>query len=355
MRKEMGAMATFNIDVSVGIFEGGAGSDVFNFYHRGIYLHVYGNAGDDTFNFFSDMPWDWELYGGRRNYLSGGDGNDSFYGNGHTVAWLLGGGGDDLFTGFVWYGSTGSGALGGTGNDTYYVDPASPYPIVENPGEGNDTVVLLYAAPYTRPANVENVIVLGAPPPPPPGGTTITGDNSNNTLTGTAIAETIYGLGGSDTLTGGGGNDTLDGGTGSDKLYGGSGADLLKGGDGNDTLRGDSGRDEAWGGTGADTFVFANGSFGGATATSCDVIHDFSHAQGDRIKLTSVDAKTSTTINDTFAFIGTAGFHDVAGELRYQQIDGNTYVQGDTDGDGAADFWIKLDGLQTLASSDFYL
>ena len=346
-------MATFNIDVPYGIFQGGARDDVFNLTRRGLYLRVYGNGGDDVFNFFTDMPYFLDAV--RPNFIEGGDGNDTFYCNGYDTGWLSGGAGNDVFYGLTPRISDSTGARGGTGDDTYYIDPANPAFVVENPGEGNDTVVLLYAAPYTRPANVENVIVLGSPPPPPPGGTTITGDNSNNTLTGTASAETIYGLGGSDTLSGGGGSDTLDGGTGSDKLYGGSGADLLKGGDGNDTLRGDSGRDEAWGGAGADVFVFANGSFGGASAATCDVIHDFSHAQGDRIKLTSVDAKTSTTINDAFAFIGTASFHHVAGELRYQQIDGNTYVQGDTNGDGAADFWIKLDGLQTLASGDFYL
>ena len=348
-------MATFNIDVISGTYNGGSGDDVFNMSRRSSTLHVYGNGGDDTFNFFTDMPWFMDL-GGRHSTFDGGDGNDSFYANGYMVSWLYGGPGDDLFVGIVG-GSDGPVANGGPGNDTYYVDPARPYYIGENAGEGNDTVVLLYAAPYTKPANVENVIVLSGspPPPPPPANNTITGDNLDNTLTGGSIAETIYGLGGNDTLSGGGGNDTIDGGSGNDRLNGGSGADLLKGGDGNDTLRGDAGRDEAWGGAGADTFVFANGSFGGASASTCDVIHDFSHTQGDRIRLTSVDAKSGSTTNDAFAFIGTASFHHVAGELRYEQISGNTYVQGDTNGDGVADFWIRLDGSQTLTSGDFYL
>jgi hypothetical protein len=59
MRKEMGAMATFNIDVSVGIFEGGAGSDVFNF--------------------FTDMPYFLDAV--RPNFIEGGAGNDNFYCN----------------------------------------------------------------------------------------------------------------------------------------------------------------------------------------------------------------------------------------------------------------------------------
>ena len=348
-------MATFNINDISGTFNGGSGNDVFNMFRRSTFLHVYGNGGEDTFNFYTDMPWFIDL-GFRHSTFDGGPGNDSFYANGHLVSWLYGGAGDDLFVGVVG-GSDGPVASGGTGNDTYYVDPARPYSIVENAGEGNDTVVLLYAGTYVKPANVENVIVAGSPPPPPPpSGTTITGDGADNVLNGTSVAETIYGLGGNDTLSGGGGNDTLDGGAGNDKLNGGAGDDLLKGGDGNDTLRGDAGRDEAWGDAGADTFIFAKGSFSGATATTCDVIHDFSHAEGDRIRLSAVDANSATqTTNEAFAFIGTAAFHHVAGELRYEQLSGNTYVQGDTNGDGAADFWVRLDGLQTLTSGDFYL
>jgi len=339
----------FDINVPLGTYDGGIGNDVFNFYRSSLtfaLIRAYGSAGDDTFNFFVDMRWDFEIGGGRHNVILGGDGNDTFNINGHTVAWLSGGAGDDVFKGMVWTGSDGPGAIGGTGNDIYYVDPASPYPIVENLGEGNDTVILLYAAPYTKPDNVENVIIQGGGSLPPPPSTTITGDSGDNVLTGGAIAEIIKGLGGNDTLDGGGGNDTL---------YGGAGNDVLKGGDGNDLLRGDAGRDEAWGGFGADTFVFGKGSFSGVTATTCDVIHDFSHAEGDKIRLTAVDAKTGTTTNDAFAFIGMTAFHHVAGELRYEQINGQTFVQGDTNGDGLADFWIHLDGLQTLTVSDFYL
>jgi len=65
-------MATFDINVSVGTYNGGTGNDVFNFYTRGVYLHIYGNAGDDRFNFFADMPWYFELLGGRRNTISSG-------------------------------------------------------------------------------------------------------------------------------------------------------------------------------------------------------------------------------------------------------------------------------------------
>ena len=53
--------------------------------------------------------------------------------------------------------------------------------------------------------------------------------------------------------------------------------------------------------------------------------------------------------------MGTAAFDGHAGELRYEQISGNTYVSGDINGDGVADFMVRVDGLHTLASSDFML
>jgi hypothetical protein len=36
-------------------------------------------------------------------------------------------------------------------------------------------------------------------------------------------------------------------------------------------------------------------------------------------------------------------------------INGNTYVYGDTNGDGAADFMIRVDGNHPLTSADFVI
>ena len=101
-------------------------------------------------------------------------------------------------------------------------------------------------------------------------------------------------------------------------------------------------------------FVFRSGDFGGINSLA-DRIHDFSHAEGDRISLELVDADTTQSGDQAFTFRGTGAFTGDAGELRFEQISGNTYVQGDLDGDGVADFWIRLDGLHTLTSSDFLL
>lgn len=56
-----------------------------------------------------------------------------------------------------------------------------------------------------------------------------------------------------------------------------------------------------------------------------------------------------------FTFISTAAFSGTAGELRYEQNTTNTFVSGDTNGYGIADFMIRIDGLHTLVSGDFIL
>jgi Ca2+-binding RTX toxin-like protein len=56
---------------------------------------------------------------------------------------------------------------------------------------------------------------------------TVTGDNNNNTLNGTALADVMSGLSGDDVISGLGGNDTISGGYGSDVMTGGAGSDLF--------------------------------------------------------------------------------------------------------------------------------
>ncbi len=164
---------------------------------------------------------------------------------------------------------------------------------------------------------------------------TIKGTMSSNTLNGTAAADTIFGLEGGDTISGLGGNDVIDGGAGSDTLVGGGGADQLLGGAGTDRFRYDSASDSQVG--------------------SHDTIFEFSRGQGDRIQLTGVDADTLTGGDQNFAFIGTAAFAGVAGQLRYEKTGGNTFVYGDLDGDAVADFQLQINGELTMYSSDFLL
>jgi Ca2+-binding RTX toxin-like protein len=93
----------------------------------------------------------------------------------------------------------------------------------------------------------------------------------------------------------------------------------------------------------------------GATVSNMDSIRDFSRSQGDRISLSAIDASTTIAGDQAFTFIGTAAFSNVAGQLRYGQVNGTTIVSGDVNGDGIADFAIELNGLVNLQSGDFIL
>jgi serralysin len=268
---------------------------------------------------------------------------------------------------------------GGLGNDTYYVDNAGDRPI-ENAGQGNDTV--RSSISYSLDGNIENLIITG---------TAVRGN-------GNSLANDITGTSGNNIFDGGAGADTMRGGLGDDRYYidnaedraiegadagrdrvyttisltldsnlddlfaRGSDAINLTGNSLDNTLRGNSaaniltggaGADDLRGGTGADTFVFRDGDFAGLTPSTADRIIDFSHSEGDRIDLARVDANAGLGGDQDFTFIGSSAFHDVAGELRYEIVNGNTYVYGDTNGDGLADLMIRLDGSHALTSGDF--
>jgi Ca2+-binding RTX toxin-like protein/phosphodiesterase/alkaline phosphatase D-like protein len=177
---------------------------------------IYGNAGNDTLN--GDAGND-ALYGGAgNNALNGGAGNDVLYSSPTGV---------DLLT-------------GGIGDDTYEVHNTLDK-IVENSGEGNDTIWT--DVNYTIAANVETMYLVG---------------NINGT--GNAGDNTIVGYGA--------GNNLIDGGAGNDNLSGGDGNDILKGGIGNNTLNGGAGNDTLYssatsvdnlaGGSGDDVYEVLN-------------------------------------------------------------------------------------------------
>jgi Ca2+-binding RTX toxin-like protein len=192
---------------------------------------------------------------------------------------------------------------------------------------------------------------------------TIIGTSNSDYLSGSSSADTFYLKDGNDLAFGGYGNDVMYGEAGSDSLYGqggndsmygGSGYDYLSGGDGHDLLVGGANADYLSGGFGYDTF-----RMGSASDASGDTIYDFTKYQ-DKIDLSGIDAvefklfSSSTWGNQSFTFIHNDSFYK-AGQLRAFQSGGNTYVQGSTDSDSAAEFTIKLSGLKSLSATDFYL
>lgn len=135
---------------------------------------------------------------GLDNVLLGNSGNNT----------LTGGAGNDVLDGM-------GGAdrmVGGTGDDSYYIN-VSTDTVVENSGQGSDTV--FSSITYTLGSNVENLTLLGT------SSINGTGNSLSNVLVGNSAANTLNGGTGNDVLQGMSGNDTLNGGAGNDNyLFG---------------------------------------------------------------------------------------------------------------------------------------
>lgn len=99
--------------------------------------------------------------------------------------------------------------------------------------------------------------------------------------------------------------------------------------------------------------MFADGDTSAARSLA-DQIEDFT-AGADLIDLSAMDANTLLGGDQAFSFIGNAAFSGAAGQLHYVQTASYTYLEGDTNGDGTADFSIRLTGTLALAESDFVL
>jgi len=298
---------------------------------------------------------------------------------------------------------------GGTGKDTYHVH-AIDNKVIEKSGEGHDTVVA--DLDWTLSANVEDLRLVGAAVKGTGNGlgNHLIGNGLDNSLKGNRGNDVLDGRGGADKLHGGKGNDNfladtsvdtifenpdegrdtitssvrcdlpdnvedivltgkaavhargnnlanlLIGNSGANAIFGEGGKDTLIGGDGGDILNGGAGIDVLTGGKGADRFVFdAAGLNQSTTRTTAERITDFNHAQHDLIDLHKWDANPAKSGDQAFHFVGTAAFSHAIGELRYAVADGATYVSGDRNGDGVADFVIAVSGVHALIVDDFVL
>lgn len=157
-----------------------------------------------------------------------------------------------------------------------------------------------------------------------------------------------------------------------DDLSGTDDADRIKGRAGNDILRSDAGSamssaktasgtppaasdaDKLYGGAGIDTFVFATGDSARKRADA-DTIYDFDARAGETIDLTEWDANRHRAGDQSFDFIDRHNFTGHTGELRYLKGGNDTWIEGDTNGDGRADFTIHLDDAMKLRAGNFEL
>ncbi len=141
--------------------------------------------------------------------------------------------------------------------------------------------------------------------------------------TGSSLANVITGNSLGNTIQAGAGNDVVFGGNGNDVITGGVGADLLEGG------------------LGADQFVFS--TLSDSPTTGMDRVLDFQLGI-DQLNLQAIDANTLVAGDQAFSYIGSAGFSFTPGELRFA----DWTLSGDVNGDGVADFAVKLVGVDTF-------
>lgn len=152
---------------------------------------------------------------------------------------------------------------------------------------------------------------------------TLSDDVEKLELTGSAAIDAT-GSGSDDLILGNDGPNVIRGKGGDDRIWGRDDDDVIVGGDGADELNG---------GDGADTFRFVRISDSSADAP--DTLTDFESGT-DIIDLSLIDADSSRSGNQEFVWNGD-------GAAALWQSEGHLY--GDTDGDGAADLSIDLNGV----------
>jgi len=371
--------ATLTGNALANIITGGAGNDTLNAGNGNDTVN--GLGGDDTItgSFGNDA-------------LDGGDGDDSFlFGTSAGIDIVIGGAGYDR--------------IAATANNAVF--NLSQFSGIEAFDAAGFTGVRLVTTASAQVLDFSGVTFTGS--------VSIDGDSGNDTIIGSAGNDTIIGNFGNDVLDGGDGDDTfligvsagfdtINGGTGFDRIMatannavisltaisgieridgagfsgvrvlgtasaqtmdfsamtlagsvtidGNRGNDTIIGSAGNDTIIGGSGKDTLTGGGGADRFVFATTT--DSSRTSSDTITDFL-AGTDGINLSAIDADGAAGAQDAFAWLGTGAFTGSAGQLRYEQVGGNTLVYGDTNGDSVADLQITLTGLIGLGAANFLL
>jgi Ca2+-binding RTX toxin-like protein len=278
-------------------------------------LKFSGGAGDDSVggSFYADT-------------LIGGAGNDTLAGSGGDDV-IEGGDGADL----IFAGPGRDTVDGGAGDDVVVLDLdlILQYDPVRG-GEGDDV------ARFSTPAGEQLTMKFLSTPDQSP--LDVRFENGSAARLFDFEQVDAAGSAGRDRLVGLSGDDTLSGGTGDDTIFGGAGADRMTGGDG------------------ADRFDFSfliaeqvESNGGGAGPTS--LITDFDASEGDQIAFNQPGPPDPAP----FTFVGEAEFSGEGSELRYARGEQETTLYADFDGDGMADYAVRLAGSIALQESDVIL
>ena len=190
---------------------GGTGNDMYVVDNAGDFVVESANEGTDTV----DATISYRLTANVENLALLGGADLQGYGNADANM-LIGNSGNNFLDGDA-------GAdimLGGLGNDAYFVDNAGDQ-VIENPGEGNDTV--FSTAHFRLSADIDNLVLVGS-----------TGLQGY----GNSLVNLIYGTTGDDILDGAGGADVMIGGAGNDAYVVDNASDLVfeNPGEGTDTV-----------------------------------------------------------------------------------------------------------------------
>ncbi|MBA3755652.1 MAG: calcium-binding protein [Nitrosomonas sp.] len=286
---------------------------------------------------------------GGADILNGGAGNDTVNGGAGADNMDGGTGADNM------NGGTGADDMnGGDQNDIYIVDNVGDIAAESfNDAQGGVDNVLSSVS-HTLGFGMENLTLTGS------AAINGTGNGNNNFVTGNSAVNTLNGGNGTDLLFGQGGNDNLNGNAGGDLLRGDAGNDTLNGGSGDDSLSGLAGTDLLSGGIGFDDFRFTaiGESVVGAGHDTIAGFDGVGAALQDQVDVNAIDAKTAVGGNQNFAFISTTAF-SAAGQIRVFNSGSNTVIQGNVNGNLAADFEILVQDGGAVAANwvagDFFL
>lgn len=279
--------------------------------------------------------------------------------------------------------------VGGLGDDTYIVDVLGDV-IIENGGEGTDTVIATGNYTLSSVEELENLTLSGK-------ATTGTGNALDNLITGSALANNLYGLVGNDTLNGGAGVDKMYGGVGNDSYYvddardvvielaaegtdivyakatytlglnvetlvltgttglealngtGNAGNNTLQGNDGNNTLNGGLGIDSLIGGVGNDVYIIDNvadvivENVGEGTDTAQASVTYTIGANVETLVLTGTTAINGTGNADDNSILGNAAINILTGAAGNDTLNGG--VGADTLIGGLGDDLYYVDNV----------